>query len=482
MAGIAGYGVYVPKYRIKREEIAKMWWGGAPGIKEKSVPSKFLDEDSITMAYEAAQNAFKHSGISPSQIGGLYVASVSGPYIIKSGAAILGEVLDISSQATIIDLSGSTRAATTAFQSCLDAINSGRINYGMVIGTDCIQAPPGDILEHSFGAGAAAFILGKEDLIAEFEEFSSYTSTFTSVWRNSGDVFVQRYNDPRLDRDFGYPQHIKEAVKGIKEGIANFQHVVFSQPEGKIPGVAAKLLKVNPGSLTQSNIVSFCGDLGSGSVLVELAAIFDQAGPGENILAVSYGSGSGSDAISISTLPQIEEKKKRLAPVKDYLEKKEYIDYLQYQRIFNLLKKKELLPDPMSSYGASPESARESEYYLKLKALECRRCGSLNFPRRHYCIDCRGEDFRETTLPREGEVVTYNYTQVVAVSPEEPPIAVCSIRLKGAKGKRGGKLSAMLTECESEKVKIGLPVELIFRRCGQELGLVKYGYKAQPIR
>ena len=59
MAGIVGYGAYIPRNRIKVEEIAKVWGADAPSYKkglmleEKSVPSP--DQDTITMSVEAAR-------------------------------------------------------------------------------------------------------------------------------------------------------------------------------------------------------------------------------------------------------------------------------------------------------------------------------------------------------------------------------------------------------------------------------------------
>ncbi|PIZ19294.1 MAG: hydroxymethylglutaryl-CoA synthase, partial [Deltaproteobacteria bacterium CG_4_10_14_0_8_um_filter_43_12] len=92
--GIVGYGVYIPKYRLKREDIARVWGGRAPGINEKSVVG--FDEDATTMAVAAAQNAIAHAGVAPSEVGALYVGSVSSPYISKSMAVIIAEALGMS--------------------------------------------------------------------------------------------------------------------------------------------------------------------------------------------------------------------------------------------------------------------------------------------------------------------------------------------------------------------------------------------------
>ena len=59
--GIVSYGAYVPRYRIKPEEIGRIWGVDGKGmgkglmINQKSVPSP--DEDVVTIATEAARNA-----------------------------------------------------------------------------------------------------------------------------------------------------------------------------------------------------------------------------------------------------------------------------------------------------------------------------------------------------------------------------------------------------------------------------------------
>ncbi len=61
MAGIVGYGAFVPRNRITSEEIANQWGKNAESIKrgllleEKSVPG--LDEDTITISVAAGRSA-----------------------------------------------------------------------------------------------------------------------------------------------------------------------------------------------------------------------------------------------------------------------------------------------------------------------------------------------------------------------------------------------------------------------------------------
>ena len=71
MVGIITYGAYIPRYRIKVEEITRVWGANAAditgglGVFEKSVPD--LDEDAATIAVEAARNALKRRNIDPEQ-------------------------------------------------------------------------------------------------------------------------------------------------------------------------------------------------------------------------------------------------------------------------------------------------------------------------------------------------------------------------------------------------------------------------------
>ncbi|MBI4344680.1 MAG: hydroxymethylglutaryl-CoA synthase, partial [Euryarchaeota archaeon] len=93
MVGIVGYGAYIPKYRIKVEEIARIWGEDPESIKnglrvaEKAVPN--IDEDAATIAVEAARNALRMAGIDPRRIGAIYVGSESHPYAVKPTGTVV---------------------------------------------------------------------------------------------------------------------------------------------------------------------------------------------------------------------------------------------------------------------------------------------------------------------------------------------------------------------------------------------------------
>src|SRR4030042_1040874 len=89
--GIAGYGAYVPRYRLPGIEIDRVWRDGqaeAP-VEEKAVPGP--DEDTATMSIEAARNALARAGIQATMIRAVWVGSESHPYAVKPTSTIVAE-------------------------------------------------------------------------------------------------------------------------------------------------------------------------------------------------------------------------------------------------------------------------------------------------------------------------------------------------------------------------------------------------------
>jgi len=208
--GIVGYGVYIPRFRIKREEISKVWGGRSKG--ENSVSN--IDEDAITMGAEASLNALRNSKLNPKDIGGLYFGTNSSPRIDHSLLGILLETLNLSKDIDISEFNSSPRAVISALSACRDAILSKRIKFGIVIGSDCLFTLPGSPLELYCGSGSSAVILGSENIIAEIEEIYSYTSHLMDRWTRPKTFSLNEY-EPRFTLRYGYHDHIIKALEGL---------------------------------------------------------------------------------------------------------------------------------------------------------------------------------------------------------------------------------------------------------------------------
>ena len=338
MVGIIGYGVYIPIYRLKQEEAAKVWGEGWRG--EKSVCSP--DEDIVTMAVEAAEKAIEHAGIDPNKVEAIHIATSSSPYLEKHIAPIIAETLELRPEASVTDYCGSLNATALALLGLLDAIEAKRVKCGVVVGTENRVAATGSEGETSFGAGAVALILGTEATLANIEATHSYSTLFTDRWRATSDSFVYDYFDYRFAREYGYQRHIVEASRGVMEKLEkkgkDFHYVVFPQPDARLPGIAARELGIKREQLEPGTIVSLFGDLGCCSSFVGLAAVLDKAKPGETILLASYGSGS-SVAISLAVQEGIEKKRRRSTPVEKYKQGKRYLDYPTYLKTVGAIKR-----------------------------------------------------------------------------------------------------------------------------------------------
>src|SRR3989339_1301497 len=219
-AGILGYGLYLPYYRIKISEIALIW-GKNPGdierslgISEKTVAS--FDEDAVTMAYQASLTALETAGISAEKIDAVMVGSESHPYAVNPTSTILGEFLGVKNSYLASDLEFACKAGTTAMISLSGLISSKMISTALAVGSDCAQAKPHDILEYTASSGAAAFILGrKEKSIAEILAVTSYSSDTPDFWRRDGVRFPT--HGGRFTGEPAYFYHVETSAMLVME-------------------------------------------------------------------------------------------------------------------------------------------------------------------------------------------------------------------------------------------------------------------------
>lgn len=344
---IIGYGAYIPRYRMKIEEVAKIWGSEAEGIKkgllinEKSVPGP--DEDTATIAVTAARNAVKRAKVDPEDIGAIYVGSESHPYAVKPTATMVAEAIEAAPNLTAADYEFACKAGTAGIQSCMGLVDSGMCKYGMAIGADTAQSKPGDPLEYAAAAGGGAFIVGKDrnDAIAKIDGTYSFTTDTPDFWRRELKPYPE--HGGRFTGKPAYFKHILSAANGLFRQLQltpqDFDYAVFHQPNGKFPLKAAKRLgfpreKVEPGLLTPN-----IGNTYSGATPLGLAAVLDQAKPEDRILAVSFGSGAGSDAFSFTVKEGVNDYPDSIPKVHDYIKDKEYVSYGEYAKTREILVK-----------------------------------------------------------------------------------------------------------------------------------------------
>ena len=340
--GITGYGAYIPKYRIKVEEIARVWKQDPNNIKnsliieEKSVAD--IDEDTITMSVESAKNALLRAKVDPKRIGALFIGSESHPYAVKPSGTVVAEALNMTPELMLADFEFACKAGTAAIQCCFALVKSGEIEYGLAIGSDTAQAKPGDALEYTAAAGSASFVIGKNPL-AVIEGMYSYTTDTPDFWRRDGEEYPS--HGARFTGEPAYFKHVIEATKGLMKKLSltqnDFDFVVFHQPNGKFPINAAKKLGFEKEKYIQGLLVTKIGNTYSASSLLGLCSVLDIAKPGQRILLTSFGSGAGSDSISLLVRNEIEGRD--LTKNTDfYINKKEYIDYSTYLKLRGMLK------------------------------------------------------------------------------------------------------------------------------------------------
>ena len=341
MVGIITYGAYIPKYRIKTEEIARVWGGDGPaiarglGVYEKSLPD--MDEDTITIAVEAARAAMARRTIDPQEIGAIYVGSESHPYAVKPSSVTVGEAIMATPVMTAADYEFACKAGTAAIQTTMGLAKSNMIKYGLAIGADIAQGEPGDALEYTAAAGGAAFLIGNDSPIAEINLTSSYSTDTPDFWRREGLPFPR--HGGRFTGEPGYFKHVLASSRMMLEKAgtkpSDYNYAIFHQPNAKFAQNVGKTLGFTPEQIKPGLCVPYLGNTYSGAAMVGLAATLDIARPGDRIFVTSYGSGAGSDSFDITVTDMIESEEfhRDAAPtVAELLATKKCVDYAVYAK------------------------------------------------------------------------------------------------------------------------------------------------------
>ena len=474
MAGIVSYGAYIPYHRISREEFHRAWGGFAmPG--ERAVAN--FDEDSISMSVEAARDCL--AGMDHVKIDALFLASTTLPYKEKLGSAIISAALDLPADIRTVDFAGSLRVGTTALGCAIDAIKAGSAKRVLVAVADTRMGAPSGQFEQALGDGAAALLLGDDDLIAEFHD-SYYTSDeFSGVWRADGDTFVRSWED-RMVLEEGYSSVLPAAISGLMKKATmapgDFAKAVYDAPtDVRRHARVAAGLEFDP-SQVQDPMFMTVGNTGAALAPMMLVAALEEAKAGDRMLLASYG--NGADAFVLEVTEGINKLGERRG-IRKHLEPKRmvknYETYLRWRDLLTLEPARRPERPPMSI----SELRRERRQLLALCGQRCTSCGTPQYEIRpgRICVVCQAKDQFEpySFADKKGRVFTF--TQDMLQSSNDPPNTVVVVDFEG-----GGRSMFDLTDRDPDEVEVDMTVEMTFRKLYFNRGVHNYFWKARPVR
>jgi hydroxymethylglutaryl-CoA synthase len=334
MIGIQSFGAYVPRYRLRRDEIAKALGVRSQGG-ERAVCN--FDEDSLTLCMEALTDAIRE--IDPNTIDGLFVASTTFPYKEKSASSLLAAALDLKKRLLTADFSDSIRCGTTAMRTAIDSIAAGSARSVLVAAADTRGADPESDLMQLFGDASVAVLLGDGEPAVTIENSYFLAEEFTDYWRKSDDRYVQ-FDDPAFANRYGFVKTTRSAIEGILSEVsaapASFNRVVYNAPDPRSHQEIVKAFGFDPKTQVQDTLFQSVGNAGCAAALLNLVAVLQESHEGERILFANYG--DGCDVFILRVQSGIEQIQGRIRGVKGYLTHRKEMDFKKFMSFRKLIK------------------------------------------------------------------------------------------------------------------------------------------------
>ncbi len=477
MAGITSYGAYIPYSRLPRSVINQAWARGG-GRGEKAVAG--IDEDPISMSVAAGIDCLKE--IDPHTIDAHFMATTCAPYKERQNATIVATALDIPPSARNTDFANCLRAGTGALLSALDAVNAGSLKSVLITVADQRLGGASGEDELNLGDGSASFLIGSDKVAVEIEGSYTISEDFVDYWRSHEDKFIRSWED-RFGRDAGYTSLPIEAAKGVLEKLnltpKDISKLCLYGANTRAHGTLAARLGFEADQI-QNPLLDTVGNTGTALPFMILVSALEEAKAGDRILMVDWG--NGSDAIVFKVTSEIENIADRRG-IKGHLEIKRTLDsygkYMRWRDMVSLA--------PLSRPAGAPVSMaaewRERRSGLPLYGVKCNNCGTVQLfmtvssMRAHVCLECQAKDDFEPYrfANRTGKVVSFSHDYLGGGI--DPPATRTVVDFEG-----GGRGLFDMVDRDPEECKVGMHVEMTFRKIGYVSGVHNYFWKCKPVR
>ena len=473
--GITGYGAYMPRQRLNRRAIAEAHRWMAPALKAQAKGARAFaswDEDPVTMAVEAGRDAL--GGVTDAAPATLSFASTRAPYTDLQHSAIIAGALGLPPSMASMDLGASQRAGTSGL---LQSLRGGQSS--LFIASDAPLGKPASVQEMAFGAGAAAFLTGTENVAAKFLGGATVTANFVGHFRGASQRFDYYWED-RWIRDEGYgklaPAAIKAALADAEVTMGDIDH--FAMPSLLRGGAKATIRAMGYDGAVADDLAAECGYAGAAHAPLMLAAVLEQAKPGERILVVGFG--QGADAIVLEATDAIQDARPargvsgalaRSVPSDSYLRMLSFAELIDLE--WGMRSEKDAKTALTEQYRSAPQVA-------SFNAGRCAACGTIQFPQLEVCVNpaCRAPaaQFTPVSLVDEAAAIM-TYTADWLTYHPAPPLYVGFVQFAN-----GARVLMEIVDVGPDGVEVADPVSMVFRvkEKDRKRGYNRYFWKATP--
>ena len=481
MGGLVGYAAYIPHYRLERSRIAGVLGSGG-GRGTRSVAA--YDEDTTSMAVAAGRAALANltgAGGPPGRevVRQLFFATTVPAYADKTNATAAHAVLRLPAEALAVDMAGAVRsgvgALVTAVQSPVPT---------MALLADIRTGLPGSADERDGGDGAAAFIFGGDaagdagaslPVLAEVIGQGSATAEFLDRWRTPGAAASRVWEERFGEQVYGplAEAALADALKEAGLTAGQVDHLIVAGLPARAVSRTVRAAGV-PAEAVVDNRVASIGNAGTAQPGILLADVLDRAGPDETVLLMVLADGVTTLALrTTEALANHRQSQPVAAQIAAGSSALEYATFLSWRGFLDREPPRRPDPDPV----AAPPAQRRAAWKFGLVAARCTRCGTRSLPPDRVCQQCHAVDEMapEPLADVPATVTTYTVDRL-AYTPS-PPMLIAVLDFDG-----GGRMRCQLTETGKDEARIGLRVEMTFRRMVTAAGVHNYFWKARPIR
>ena len=459
MVGIVDSYKYVPRYRLRRDLIAEQW--GKKSLGGVKAVANF-DEDALTLAFEAVWPLIERDEAKES-IDALYFASTTAPYWQRASSSVIAAACDLPDEIETVDFGGSLRSGTSALRAALNAVSAGAIRKAAVTVADVRESAPESLEEQQFGDGAAALMVGRENVIAELVAQTSRSDDFIDEWRRDRDRYVSVIGS-RYSIERGYLANVVAMGKRILDlsgfKASDVSRVALNSPDGKAHLIAAKKLGFGPEQLVP---VADTGLTGGPMALSLLCDALESAEQGALILSLNYGDGADAQIFRITG------EKRRSKPSEPVGPGLQIPSYAVYRKLRDFTR----VGPEEGAVVSNVMLEKENRQNVRLRATRCPKCETVQFPLTGVCVKCHNRSgLEEVQMARRGTIFTFTKDYLYN-SPSQPTV-MAVIELDDA-----ARFYCQVTDADPENIDIGQRVELTLRRLKEGSGMHHYYWKCR---